>query len=354
MKVGPLRIGSLTIATPALLAPMAGFTTPPFRLMCQQLGAGLTFTEMAPAEGVRRRLRQTMAYLETLPEEYPVAAHIYGHDPDAFAAAAEIIDSLGRFALIDINCGCPVRKIAGRGEGVSLMRDPERIRAIVTTVRQSSSLPVTVKTRIGIDPDSCNISEVAQAIEESGADALFLHGRFATQRHSGPVDFEAISRIKRERTIPVIGNGGIASARQASEMIERTGVDGVMIGQGAIGNPWVFDEIRCEFEGTTYHPPSVAERKSVIARHLRGLCEVMAAKNELRKRPSAHVERLACQAFRVHLGRYLHGQRGIKLLQRNLMSLDSIEAVIAAAGDILEGHSPETTEMESQPAGYGS
>lgn len=336
MTTDSLRIGKVMIDVPVMLAPMAGFTNPPFRNISRKLGSGLTFTEMVPAEGVRRRLPQTMAYLETLPEEGPVAAHIYGHDPEAFAAAARIIESLGRFDIIDINCGCPVRKVAGRGEGVALMREPEKIREIVRKVREAASLPVTVKTRIGISPSEFNISEVARAIEDGGAQAIFLHGRFADQRHSGPVHLDAIGRVKAERSIPVIGNGGVRDAESASEMIGRTGVDGIMIGQAAIGNPWVFDEIRCWWQGSPYIPPSTNERLQVISEHLRGLCEHMAARNEIRKRPNPNVERLACEAFRAHLAGYLRGTRGIKNLQRNLMRMTSIEEVLDAVSSILK------------------
>lgn len=335
MKIRPLQIGNITIDTPVILAPMAGYTTPPFRDICRRLGSGLRFTEMVPAEGIRRRLPQTMVYLDSYPEEKPLGAHIYGSDPDVFAAAAEIIDSLDRFDLIDINCGCPVRKIAGKGAGVALMSEPEKIRSIVTKVKEATSLPVTVKTRIGITPNQCNISEVAQAIEEGGASALFLHARFATQRHSGPVDFEVMKQIKSERSIPIIGNGGINGAFQADEMIKQTGVDGVMIGKGSIGNPWVFKEINHAWSNLPYLPPSAEERVEIMAEHLKGLFSIMSIKNDLRKHPNKHIERLACEAFRGHLGKYLYGVKGIKKLQGNLMQMDSVESVITAVGQLM-------------------
>lgn len=341
MKPAPLRIGNLTVEMPAFLAPMAGFTVPVFRAICRRLGSGMGFTEMVPSEGIRRRLPQTMLYLDTFPGERPVGAHIYGNDPGSMAAAAEIIESLGRFDLIDVNCGCPVPKIMNKGCGVGLMRDPEKVRAIVMKIRQATALPVTVKMRLGLSPREFTGPEVAQAAEEAGASALFVHGRFATQRHSGPVHFEVLRRIKSERSIPVIGNGGIGDAGQAAAMLEATGVDGIMIGQGAIGNPWVFREIRCAWAGLPYEPPSPEERLSIISEHLRGLYEMYAEKNRCKKRPSPHIERLACQAFRAHLGRYLRGARGIKALQRNLMQMETIEEVLDAVAEILEVHRPE-------------
>ncbi len=338
MKIKPLKIGDLTIGTPVLLAPMAGYTTPPYRLICHKLGSRLNFTEMVPVEGIVRQLPQTMIFLDTLPDEGPLAAHIYGTSPDSFARAACTIESLNRFDLIDINCGCPVRKIAGKGAGVALMEEPEKIRAIVQSVVSATSLPVTVKTRIGISENQFNISEVAQAIEESGASAITIHARFAAQRHSGPVDFEALRQIKEERTIPVIGNGGIKSGEQAIEMLEKTGVDGVMIGQAAIGNPWIFEEIICALKGSACSPPSSKERQEIMAEHLKELYKLMTIKNELRKHPSPHIERLACEAFRGHMGKYLRGMKGVKALQGNLMQMESIDAVIDAVGEILKVH----------------
>lgn len=337
MKIEPLIIGDLTIDIPVLLAPMAGYTTPPFRRICRKLGSGLCFTEMVPVEGIKRRLPQTMVYLESTPRERPLGAHIYGTDPEVFAQAARVIESLGRFDLIDINCGCPARKIAGKGAGVALMKEPEKIRSIVRSTVEASSLPVTVKTRIGISRDSGDIREVARAIEDGGASAITIHARLASQRHSGPVNYEALRQIKAERSIPVIGNGGIKDAQYAEEMLSRTGVDGLMIGQGAIGNPWIFREIGCYLTGKWYTPPSASELMEVIAEHLRGLHDLMQIKNALRKRPNTHRERLTCEAFRGHLRRYLRGMKGTKRLQGDLMRHESIEDLIFAVNEILAG-----------------
>lgn len=335
MIINPLKIGHLTINPPVMLAPMAGYTTPPFRNICRKFGSGLNFTEMVPAEGIRRGLRQTMVYLDSLPEERPLAAHIYGSNPEAFADAARIIEDLGRFDLVDINCGCPVRKIAGRGAGVALMREPGKIGDIVRATVEATSLPVTVKTRIGSSPGFLNISEVAQMVESNGASALTIHARFGTQRHSGPVHLETLRRVKSEISIPVIGNGGIRNDRQALDMTVFTDIDGVMIGQGAIGNPWVFRQIGCAFIDRKYHPPSVVERMEVISEHLYGLHELMKTKNLLRKHPISNVEKLTCEAFRGHLKKYLKGVRGIKNLQLNLTELQTIEAVIESVWQIL-------------------
>lgn len=335
MGISPLRIGALTIRVPLCLAPMAGYTRSPFRAICRRLHCGLVFTELVTAEGIVRRQPRTMHYLESLPEERPVAAHIYGSDPDALSGAARVIESLGRFDLIDINCGCPVPKVTRKGAGVALMREPEKIHAIVQAVSQAVSLPVTIKTRLGLSRELANISEVAQAAEEGGARAIFLHARFASEGHSGPVDLETLQRIKQERSIPVIGNGGITKAHHAYEMLQHTGVDGVMIGRAALGNPWIFDEIHCLWSGRPYSPPTNGERKAVIAEHLHRLHDLMLIKDQFRRRRNHTAEQATCRKFRGHLARYLAGMRGTRNLQKDLMEMDSIKAVITAVGDVL-------------------
>jgi len=336
MKITPLKIGGLTIPVPLCLAPMAGYTRSPFRAICRRFHCGLVFTELVTAEGIVRRQPRTMHYLESLPEERPIAAHIYGSDPDALAGAARVIESLGRFDLIDINCGCPVPKVTRKGAGVALMREPEKIHAIVQAVSRAVSLPVTIKTRLGLSSELANISEVAQAAEEGGARAIFLHARFASEGHNGPVDREALQRIKRERSIPVIGNGGITEARHASEMLRQTGVDGVMIGRAALGNPWIFEETYCLWSGRPYSPPTNAERKTVIAEHLNRLHDLMLIEDRFRRRRHHTTEQATCRKFRGHLAKYLAGMRGARHLQKHLMKMDSIEAIITAVGNILK------------------
>lgn len=338
MEIAPLRIGELVIDVPLLLAPMAGYTRLPFRAICKRLGCGLVFTEVVTAEGILRRSPQTMRFLESLPEERPVAAHIYGSNPDSMAGAAQVIESLGRFDLIDINCGCPVPKVMRKGSGAALMQEPARIRAIVQAVSRATSLPVTVKTRLGISRELFNISEVAQAIEEGGGSAIFLHARFASDKHSGPADWEALKRIKKERSIPVIGNGGITQARHAAAMLQQTGVDGVMIGRAAIGNPWLFREINALWAGMPYHPPSREERRATISAHLHMLYELTMVENETRQPRRQATERDVCRRFRGHLVAYLSGMPGSRNLRQHLMEMDSMAAVMAAVDQVLALH----------------
>jgi len=336
MTTPPLQIGELAIRVPLCLAPMAGYSRSPFRAICRRFHCGLVFTELVTAEGIVRRQPKSMHYLESLPEERPLAAHIYGSDPDQLAGAARVIESLGRFDLVDVNCGCPVPKVTRKGAGVALMRDPEKIRTIVQAVSQAVSLPVTVKTRLGISRECFNISEVAHAAEEGGASAIFLHARFASDRHRGPADWAALKRVKAERAIPVIGNGGITEAHHASAMLEQTGVDGVMVGRAALGDPWLFEEIYCLWSGTPYSPPSHEERGAVIAEHLNRLHDLMVLEDRFRRRRRYTTEQATCRKFRSHLAKYLAGTPGSRNLQKRVMHMDSLPAVISAVDEILK------------------
>ncbi len=324
----PLKIADLIIDPPFMLAPMAGFTKSPFRSICLRLGCGLVFTELVTAEGILRHRPRTMHYLETLPEETPIAAHIYGNNPDSMAEAARVIESLNRFSLIDINCGCPVPKIMRRGGGAALMKDPEKIRKIVETVSKAVSLPVTVKTRIGLTPDSINISRVARAVEEGGGRAIFIHGRTANNRHNGPADWETIARIKDEVSIPVIGNGGITTAGEAVKAIKEYGVDGVMIGRAAIGNPWIFEESLSRWTDQPFTPPTDQERFEVITEHLQKLHRFMLAEARIRKRTLDKSGAATCRHFYGHLVRYLAGDPGLTKFRKEIIQTTSIDNLL--------------------------
>ncbi|MBN1812701.1 MAG: tRNA-dihydrouridine synthase family protein [Anaerolineae bacterium] len=335
MRPKPLQIGNLTIDPPTLLAPMSGYTQAPFRALCRRYHCGLVFTEVTSAKDIACRLRQGLRFLRTFPEERPVGAHIYGADVEVLVRAALLIQSLDRFDLIDINCGCPVPKVMKRSSGAALMHDPQKIHDMVQAVSQAVPLPVTIKTRLGLTRESANVSEVAHAAEEGGASAVIIHARFACDEHRGPADWEALKRIKAERAIPVIGNGGIREARHASEMIAQTGVDGVMVARAAIGDPWIFEEIHHLWSGEPYTPPSNTERRAVIAEHLRGLSRLIEMENQGRTPRQVTNEQIACRRFRGHLTRYLTGTPGLKDLRRALAEMEAIEAIMAAVDRIL-------------------
>lgn len=336
----PLQIGKLRLSRPVILAPMAGYTDSTFRTICLEHGCGLVFTELVSAEGIVRNNTRTMNYLSTGPDERPIAAHIYGADPEVMARAAHFVEALARFDLIDINAGCPVPKIVRKGAGVALMEDPSRLHDIVRAVVQAVSLPVTVKTRTGISEDRANISEVAHAVEEAGASAVFLHARLASAKHAGPPDLDALRGIKDEVSIPVIGNGGITSAASASTMLNETGVDGVMVGRAAIGNPWIFAEITSMLENRAYHSPKPLDWNETIARHLRGLYEAMSRENDQRKRPRPHTERAACNRFRGHLTKYLRHADCPPRLRRELLKQEQVEPLLRLIAKALQPSTP--------------
>ena len=307
---------------------MAGYTDSTFRSICLEQGCGLVFTELVSSEGIVRNITRTLNMLHTSANERPIAAHIYGSDPEVMAEAASIAEGLGHFDLIDINAGCPVPKIVRKGAGVALMRDPGRLSDIVRAVVRAVSLPVTVKTRTGISPDDVNISEVAHAVEEAGASALFLHARLASAQHSGPADYDSLRLIKSELSIPVIGNGGVVNGQRAVAMLHETGVDGVMIGRGAIGNPFIFSSIAAQIHGKEHRPPQSSDWISVITRHLRGLYDEMLRENAQRKRPRQQTERAACNRFRGHMTRYLRHAGCPPKIRRELLQQEEVESLI--------------------------
>jgi len=330
-----MLIGGLCINRATVLAPMAGLTDLPFRLLCARHGCGLVMTEVVNAQGVMRDSMQTMYYLESCLEERPVGAQLYGSEPQVMAEAAARIEALGRFDLIDINCGCPVPKIISKGAGVALMKHPDKIAEMIRAIKARIDLPVTAKTRIGLSPDEVNISEVAHAIEEGGAQVLAIHARLASHKHTGPANWEAMAQIKSERTIPIIGNGGIDCAADAGAMRAATGVDGVMIGRAAVGNPWIFEEINAMWDGRPFEAPDLLERRRMIEEHLVNLIAHFEKKNAYRKRRKRSSEPAACHHFRSHLVKYLKGQPGVGNLIKHLEGITTVADVMAAVDDVL-------------------
>ncbi len=336
--LAPLRIGALTVGFPVVLAPMAGYSDAVMRGLARRFHAGLGFTEVASAEGIVRGSRLSLYLLETAPGEAPVAAHVYGADPGRLAEAAAHIERLGRFQAIDLNCGCPVPKIVSKGAGAALMKDPERIGRIVRAMREAVALPITVKTRLGLERGAPTILDVARAAAESGAAAIAVHARYAHDRHAGPADWEALARVKAACPIPVLGNGGVQSARDVFRMVAETGVDGVMIGKAAIGNPWIFEEAWALAGGRTYCPPDTAARRALIAEHLDLLIRHKggdpATGERHRKR---HPEQAGVLHFRAHLAGYARGYALATALRRSLQAMRTPEDVMAAVDALLAG-----------------
>jgi len=336
MMLKPFQIGSVEITNPVMLAPMAGLADSAFRTLCMRFGCGLTFTEITNAAALVRKSWRTWLLLATTDEERPVVAHIYGRNPQEMAEAARRIEEMGCFSLIDINCGCPVRRIMVRGCGAALMGEPALIGRIVESISAAVSLPVTVKTRIGLDPDHHNIDEVARVVEESGGSAIAIHARYASAGHGGPADWEAIASVKQQRGIAVIGNGGITVPGDVAKMFSKTGVDGVMIGRAALGCPWIFRQIAdLAAGGTGEWSPSDTELLDVIRAHTTLLFEMKEREAPFRRRIKFPPEASAALTMRPHLLKYLNGRTGIGEVRKRLNDLDSVESVCALAETVL-------------------
>jgi len=261
-----VTIGTLHIKNWLIMAPMSGKTSLPFRLIIKKMGAGLVITEMISAVGLSRGQTKTHAYLESHPDEKPVAAQLFGSEPDTMARSAQMVGEKG-LDIVDINMGCPVKKVIKTGSGAALMRDPKKVAKILAAVRKSSPLPVTVKIRAGWSPEEANALEIASIIEDSGADGITIHPRFASQGFSGNADWDLIAKIKKAVKIPVIGNGDITRPSLALKMRSETNCDGVMIGRAALTNPWIFKQILDMEHKGSFEIPNLDERYQLIMDH---------------------------------------------------------------------------------------
>ena len=273
MKIGPLDLGD----RPLLLAPMEDVTDVSFRVLCREQGAAMVYTEFVNSDGLIRDVPKTIAKMHTLEEEAPVGIQIYGQHPDAMVDAARMAERAAELTgghgadLVDINFGCPVSKIAGRGAGSGMMREPDKMVAITKAVVEAVGKPVTVKTRLGWDDNSKIIVELAERLQDVGIAALTIHGRTRCQLYKGAADWTLIGAVKANPRmhIPIIGNGDITDGPSAREAFDRYGVDGIMIGRATFGHPWIFREIRYFLEhGEPLSPLSVAERVALARRHL--------------------------------------------------------------------------------------
>ena len=269
-----LTIGKLTLRNWLIMAPMSGRTNLPFRMIVKKMGAGLVVTEMISAVGLSREQKKTYTYLESHPDERPVAVQLFGSDPDAIADSVRIADEK-EIDAIDINMGCPVKKVVKIGSGAALMRDPKKAAKILSAVRQSTSLPVTVKIRAGWSPEEANALEIAMVTQDCGADGISIHPRFASQGFSGKADWKLIGRIKSIIKIPVIGSGDITEPSLALKMRSETNCDGVMIGRAALTNPWIFRQILDMEEKGSFDAPDLDDRYRLITEHYSLLIEYL-------------------------------------------------------------------------------
>ena len=264
-----MRIGNVVLENNIILAPMAGVTDLPFRLLCKEHGVGMTCTEMVSAKAISFHNKNTESLLEISEKERPVSLQLFGSDPDIISEVASYIEERP-FDILDINMGCPVPKVAGNGEGSALMQNPKLVGEIIYKTARAIKKPVTVKIRKGFSEKNVNAVEIAKIAEANGAAAIAVHGRTREQYYSGKADWDIIRQVKEAVKIPVIGNGDVDSPQKAKELLEQTGCDGIMVGRGARGNPWIFREIKAYLEkGELIPRPSKDEIKSMMLRHAR-------------------------------------------------------------------------------------
>ncbi len=320
----PFQIGEVRLRSRLVMAPMAGYTNLPFRRLVSEHGAGMVCTEMVSSQALVRRHEKTYRLMRNEAAEKPVSIQLFGADPAQMGEAAALVEEAGA-DVIDLNCGCPVRKITKNHAGSALLCDPDRAGKVVASMVRSVKRPVTVKMRTGWDTVGKKEAErFARTVEDAGAAAITVHGRTRQAFFSGSLDLETVALIKQKVSVPVLGNGSILTPRDAIRMIERTGVDGLMIGRGAIGNPWIFSRlIHWLKTGELPPPPTLKDKKEVALGHLHGLKELLG-------------ERQAILHGRKHLAAYTKGISGSAAFREatnRLVSLDEVMASVAAFFD---------------------
>lgn len=318
------RIGNIELGDfPLLLAPMEDVSDPPFRAVCKEHGADLMFTEFISSEGLIRDAMKSRQKLDILEEERPIGIQIFGGDEEAMSMAAGIVDTTSP-DMVDINFGCPVKKVVTKGAGAAVLKDVDLMVRLTKAVINATKLPVTVKTRLGWDDSSKNIEEVAERLQDIGVQALSIHGRTRVQMYKGEADWRLIAKVKENQriTMPIFGNGDINSPQKAVEYKERYGVDGVMIGRAAIGYPWIFREIKHYIQtGTELAPPTLEERLDACSKHLHGSVKWKG-------------ERLGILEMRRHYANYLKGLPNIKEFRSKLVNAEELSELDAILQDV--------------------
>ena len=307
-----LKIGNVELENNLILAPMAGVTDLPYRLICRSMGCGMVVTEMVSAKAILYKNKNTKTLLEVLPQERPAAVQLFGSDPDILGEIAAQIED-GPYDMIDFNMGCPVPKIVGNGEGSALMREPKKVEQILSSMVRHVKKPVTVKFRKGFNDTSVNAVEIAKIAESCGVAAVAVHGRTREQYYSGKADWEIIRQVKEAVKIPVIGNGDVFQPEDAEAMLKQTGCDGVMIGRGAKGNPWIFSRTQHYLETGEIMPgPSVAEIRDMILHHGSLLSQYKG-------------EKMAMREMRKHMAWYTAGLPHSAALRNEINQIETLD-----------------------------
>lgn len=311
------KIGNVEIKNNIVLAPMAGVCNSAFRRIIKEMGCGLVYAEMVSDKGLVYNSKKTKDMLYVSDYERPIAQQIFGSDVDTFVEAAKMVYEIMKPDIIDINMGCPVPKVAVRAQaGSALLRNPAKIREIVSAVVKAVPIPVTVKIRSGWDSNSINAVEVAKICEEAGAKAICVHGRTRSQGYSGKVDLDIIKKVKESVSIPVIGNGDVNSIESAIKMFEYTGVDAIMIGRGALGNPWLIKQLVTYFDtGIILDKPSYKEIIDMCRKHLNYLLELKS-------------EKISVLEMRSHISWYIKGLPKSTEIKKELFTISDAKGII--------------------------
>ncbi|MGL4362874.1 MAG: tRNA dihydrouridine synthase DusB [Cellulosilyticaceae bacterium] len=309
-----MKFSTITTPNNVFLAPMAGITDLPFRLICKTFGCGMVYTEMVSAKGLLFENENTNMLLQVRQEEHPIGAQLFGSDPEILSEMAKVVAN-SDVDFIDLNMGCPAPKITRNGEGSALMKNPELIGEIVYQTSRAIDKPLTVKIRKGFDDESINAVEVAKIIEQAGASAITLHGRTREQFYSGNADWDIIKQVKQNINIPLIGNGDITSPEDAKKMMDITGCDAVMIGRAAQGNPWIFSRTLHYLKtGEILPVPTLEERIPIIIKHAEMLVEYKG-------------EYVGIREMRAHLMAYVKGIHGATAFRRQMTNIESIDEI---------------------------
>lgn len=313
MFIKSVNIGNVKLENNIILAPMAGITDRPFRMMCEKFNPGLVCTEMISAKGLLYDDTKTKQLLDMKDEKRPIAVQIFGSDIDAMSYAAKYVSKYAD--IVDINMGCPAPKVVKNGDGSKLLLNLELAESIIKAVVDNSSVPVTVKFRKGWDNNNIVATQIAQIAERAGASAITIHGRTRSEFYSGDADWNIIKEVKKSVSIPVFGNGDVKNYEDATKMFSETGVDGIAIGRGALGNPWIFEEIREAFKGKSFKIAS-QEKLSYILEHLNLAIEDKG-------------ERVALVEMRKHLGWYIKNSKDASSIRSAINQTTNKEELIS-------------------------